>query len=71
MVELADLNFARDEFGREVVIKAASNKGQEVIINRLLMGFPKMYNLESFPHILPPLRILPSPHDFSFLITPR
>ena len=65
------MTFARDELGREVVIKIASNNGQELLIYQLLMTFPELYNPEAFPNILPPLRILPSPHDFSFIITLR
>ncbi|KAF8890484.1 hypothetical protein BD779DRAFT_274719 [Infundibulicybe gibba] len=63
--------YAQDSSHRDVVIRLVGNDTEEYRIHTLLSGCPEMYTAESFPSIIPTIEIIPSPYNFSFIVTPR
>jgi hypothetical protein len=63
--------YAQDERKRDVVIKLVETDSVEHRIHQRLMSYTEFNHPESFPFIIPTLEILPSPHNFLFVIMPR
>jgi hypothetical protein len=63
--------YAQDRECRDVVIKLVETDSAEHRIHARLMSCAEFNEPESFPFIIPTLDILPSPHNFSFVVTPR
>ncbi|KAF8589797.1 hypothetical protein K439DRAFT_1628319 [Ramaria rubella] len=63
--------YAQDRLKRDVVIKLVQNNTEEYKIHRTLLRCKELCDADSFPSVIPTLDILPSPHDFSFVVTPR
>ena len=63
--------YAQDERKRDVVIKLVQTDSVEHRIHQHLMSSTEFNHSESFPFIIPTLEILPSPHNFLFVIMPR
>ena len=63
--------FAQDRLGRDVVIKVVTNSGQEHQVYKRLTGRGELFDVETFPSVMPPLDIIPTPYDFSFVVMPR
>jgi hypothetical protein len=58
--------YAQDESKRDVVIKIIKTGSNEERIHNLLLGQPRLFN-----GVLPTIELIPSPHTFSFVVTPR
>ena len=63
--------YAQDRECRDVVIKLVETDSAEHRIHVRLMSCAEFNKPESFPFIITTLDILPSPHNFSFVIMPR
>jgi hypothetical protein len=63
--------YAQDRESRDVVIKLVETGSVEHRIHTRLISCEEFNSLESFPFVIPTLDILPSPHNFSFIIMPR
>ncbi|KAF8890482.1 kinase-like domain-containing protein [Infundibulicybe gibba] len=62
---------AQDSSHRDVVIRLVGNDTEEYRIHTLLSTCQEIYTMESFPSIIPTIEIIPSPYNFSFIVTPR
>jgi hypothetical protein len=58
--------FAQDALRRDVAIKIIRTNSHEERIHDLVLRQP-----QSFNNVLPTIEIIRSPHDFSFVVTPR
>ncbi|KIM76183.1 hypothetical protein PILCRDRAFT_91706 [Piloderma croceum F 1598] len=63
--------YAQDERKRDIVIKLVQTDSVEHRIHQCLMSYTEFNHSESFPFITPTLEILPSPHNFLFVIMQR
>ncbi|KAF8890496.1 kinase-like domain-containing protein [Infundibulicybe gibba] len=63
--------YAQDSLHRDVVIRLIGNDTEEYRIHTLLSACREIYTAESFPSIIPTIEIIPSPYNFSFIVTPR
>ena len=55
---------------RDVVIKPVANDSRELKVYERLAGHKEDFYSSPFPCALPPVDIIQSPHDFSFVVTP-
>jgi hypothetical protein len=65
------LLYAQDKDNRDVVMSIVKNGSDEHKIYQLLLGCPALHQPDHFPSVIPVLQIIPSPHDFSFVVLPR
>jgi hypothetical protein len=65
------LLYAQDKDNRDVVINIVKNGSDEHQIYQLLLGSLALHQPVHFPSVIPVLQIIPSPHDFSFVVLPR
>ncbi|KAI0355650.1 hypothetical protein OH77DRAFT_1424591 [Trametes cingulata] len=63
--------YAQDGSGRDLVIKIIKKGSTEDSINRCLLESVDSSNPDKFPFVLPPVAVLDSPYEFSFLVMPR
>ncbi|KAI0363330.1 hypothetical protein BV20DRAFT_1066263 [Pilatotrama ljubarskyi] len=63
--------YAQDGCGRDLFIKLIEKGSNEHKINRHLLSNASSSNASEFSFVLPPVALLDSPYDFSFLVMPR
>ena len=63
--------YAQNKNKHDVVIKLVEMDSVEHQIHVHLLDCPEFDRPESFPFIIPTIEILPSPHNFCFVIMPR
>ncbi|KAI0359430.1 hypothetical protein OH77DRAFT_1395217, partial [Trametes cingulata] len=68
---MARFAYAQDDARRDLVIKIMKKGSTEESVNRYLLVNAHSFSAEKFPCVLPPVAVLHSPHDFSFLVMPR
>ncbi|CDO75412.1 hypothetical protein BN946_scf184855.g15 [Trametes cinnabarina] len=64
------LTCGRDAQQQDVVLKLIDKGTMEDQIYRTLSGFVELYDTHAFPCILPPIAIIESPYEFSFVAMP-
>ncbi|KAI9067541.1 hypothetical protein FKP32DRAFT_1609404 [Trametes sanguinea] len=55
---------------RDVVLKVTRRGSEEYRICQRLLASAELFNLETFPGVLPPVAILDTPYDYAFIVMP-
>ncbi|KAI0769790.1 kinase-like domain-containing protein [Trametes elegans] len=62
--------YAQDTHGRDLFLKLIGKDSVECDTNKYLLDLDELHGADTFPCVMPPVAVLDTPHDFSFLAMP-